>query len=385
MKQPMKPQDQPLVSIIISSYNYRAYLRQAIDSALQQTYPHVEVIVVDDESLDDSPEIIHSYGQQVKSILKKNGGQASALNAGFRQSKGSIILFLDSDDVLLPEALEHACQSFSDSTVVKTHWTLEEIDAYGTPQNKRLNKFPLATGDLTKDLIQHGPSKSGGPPYGSPTSGNAWSRNLLEQIMPIPEKLYKSSPDQYLNVLAPVYGELRSIEKTLGYYRMHGNNYSARPVQQYASEYIDRYEHSRAFLKQHLQKRGIKVNASKWQRNSWFHQIWSGINDILKLVPNKAGFVLVDDNAWGIDQNLAHRRRFHLVDHHGKYYGPPSNDDQAIFEIERERKEGAGYIFFTSNSFWWLDYYTKLADHLKRNYPCILSNERLLGFQLQTS
>jgi len=385
MNQPMQTKEKPLVSIIISSYNYRAYLRQAIDSALQQSYPHVEVIVVDDESLDDSPEIIHSYGQQIKPILKKNGGQASALNAGFHQSKGSIIIFLDSDDILHPEALEQACQVFADPLVAKAHWTLEEIDAYGIPQQKHLNKFPLATGDLIKDVIQHGPSKSGGPPYGSPTSGNAWSRNLLDQIMPIPEKLYKSSPDQYLHVLAPVYGELRSIHKTLGYYRMHGNNYSARPVQQYASEYIDRYEHSRSFLKQHLQKRGIKVKTAKWQRNSWFHHIWSGINDIIKLVPNKEGFVLVDDNAWGIDKDLAHRRRFHLVDHDGKYYGPPSDDDQAILEIERERKEGAKYIFFTSNSFWWLDYYEKLAAYLKKNYPCILNNERLLGFQLQTS
>jgi len=381
----MKTEDQPLVSIIISSYNYAPYLRQAIDSALQQTYPRTEVIVVDDGSVDDSPEIITSYGHQIKSLLMKNGGQASALNEGFNQSNGGIIIFLDSDDLLLPDAIERTYHLFADPTVVKVHWTLEEIDAEGIQKYKRINKFPLATGDFFKQVNQHGPSKCGGPPYSSPTSGNAWSRRLLRQIMPIPEKLYKSSPDQYLHILAPVYGELRAVEKTLGYYRMHGNNYSANPIQNYASEYIERFEHSCNFLQQHLRKKGFNVDASKWQRNSWFHQIQSGIDDIIQLVPSEDGFVLVDENAWGIDNELAQRKRYHLVDDNGKYNGPPSDDNQAILEIERERKEGAKYIFFTSNSFWWLDYYAKLAAHLKRNYPCILNNERLLGFQLQTS
>ena len=382
---PMKTENQPLVSVIISSYNYAPYLRQAIDSALQQTYPHTEVIVVDDGSIDGSPDIITSYGNRIKSLMLKNGGQAHALNEGYNQCNGSIIIFLDSDDVLLPDAIDHTCPLFADPTVVKVHWTLEEIDAEGIQKNRRINKFPLATGDMFRDVTLHGPSKCGGPPYSSPTSGNAWSRKLLRHIMPIPEKLYKSSPDQYLHVLAPVYGELRSLQHTLGYYRMHGHNYSAHPIQQYASEYIERYEHSCSLLQQHLRNKGINADASKWQRNSWFHQILSGINDIIHLVPSKEGFVLVDENAWGIDNELAQRRRFHLVDDNGRYNGPPSDDNQAILEIERERKEGANYIFFTSNSFWWLDYYSTLAAYLKRNYPCILNNERLLGFQLQTS
>ena len=89
-----------LVSIIINNYNYARFLRAAIDSALGQSYASIEVLVVDDGSTDQSRAIIDSYGDRVKSILKKNGGQASALNAGFAQCQGDIVIFLDADDVL---------------------------------------------------------------------------------------------------------------------------------------------------------------------------------------------------------------------------------------------------------------------------------------------
>jgi glycosyltransferase involved in cell wall biosynthesis len=100
-----KKTDMPLVSIIISSYNYARYLPEAIDSALQQTYSNTEVIVVDDGSKDASPDIITSYGNKIIAVLKSNGGQASSMNAGFNESKGDIIIFLDSDDTLYPETV----------------------------------------------------------------------------------------------------------------------------------------------------------------------------------------------------------------------------------------------------------------------------------------
>jgi glycosyltransferase involved in cell wall biosynthesis len=88
----------PLVSIIITSYNYGKFIKTAIDSALNQSYKKIEIIVVDDGSTDDSPEIIKSYGNKIISVLKNNQGQSSAINAGFGKSSGSIICLLDSDD-----------------------------------------------------------------------------------------------------------------------------------------------------------------------------------------------------------------------------------------------------------------------------------------------
>src|SRR2546430_12070413 len=101
----------PLVSILINNYNYGRFLREAIDSALRQTYTNTEVIVVDDGSTDDSRPIIAGYGSRIVPVLKENGGQASAFNAGFAVSKGELVCLLDSDDVWITEKVERVVQA----------------------------------------------------------------------------------------------------------------------------------------------------------------------------------------------------------------------------------------------------------------------------------
>ena len=78
----------PLVSIVINNYNYGRFVGSAIESALEQSYSNTEVIVVDDGSTDTSREVIASFGDRIGAVLKANGGQASAYNAGFAASKG---------------------------------------------------------------------------------------------------------------------------------------------------------------------------------------------------------------------------------------------------------------------------------------------------------
>jgi glycosyltransferase involved in cell wall biosynthesis len=95
---------EPLVSIIIPAYNARHWLGAAIDSALAQTYPGCETVVVDDGSTDGTGDWLRSaYGQRVRYLRKARGGLSSARNAGLRASRGELIQFLDADDLLLPE------------------------------------------------------------------------------------------------------------------------------------------------------------------------------------------------------------------------------------------------------------------------------------------
>lgn len=96
----------PLVSIIIPCHNTEKYISEAIASALDQTYPNVEVIVVDDGSTDRSLEIIQSFGDRLKYDQINHKGACAARNRGLEISKGEFIQFLDADDVLLPHKLE---------------------------------------------------------------------------------------------------------------------------------------------------------------------------------------------------------------------------------------------------------------------------------------
>jgi hypothetical protein len=209
---------QPYVSIIINNYNYDRFLPQAINSALNQTYPNVEVIVVDDGSIDTSREIIASYGQQILALLQENGKQGAAFNNGFSKCSGDIVIFLDSDDYLFPYAVERIVAVWKPQ-LAKVHYRLSVVDAngqslgYSSPQGSE----PLSTGEVWRRLIDVGGYIC------TPTSGNALNRKAMEQVFPIPDE-YRTTADDYLSYSIPFYGDVRGVEEPLGAYRIHGNN-----------------------------------------------------------------------------------------------------------------------------------------------------------------
>src|SRR6056297_934697 len=100
--------DNPLVSVIIPSYNHAQYIESAIESVLAQTYPNIELIIVDDGSSDNSHEVIRKYEEhpQISIILnKKNKGQSAVINQALATSSGKYIAILPSDDWFLPEKI----------------------------------------------------------------------------------------------------------------------------------------------------------------------------------------------------------------------------------------------------------------------------------------
>ena len=96
----------PLVSIVIPVYNGSNYMREAVDSALSQTYPNIEIIVVNDGSTDNTREIALSYGDKIRYFEKENGGGSTALNLGIREMKGEYFSWLSHDDVYYPNKVE---------------------------------------------------------------------------------------------------------------------------------------------------------------------------------------------------------------------------------------------------------------------------------------
>jgi len=95
----------PLVSIIIPTYNYGRYLSKAVRSCLDQTYGNLEIIVVDDGSVDDTSEIVRGFGDRVVYLFQQNRGVSSARNTGLGRAAGEFIAFLDADDYLMEDSV----------------------------------------------------------------------------------------------------------------------------------------------------------------------------------------------------------------------------------------------------------------------------------------
>lgn len=210
------------VTIIIDNYNYGRFLDEAITSALDQTYASVEVIVVDDGSTDDSHIIIGRYGKHIIPILKPNGGQASAFNAGFACSTGDIVIFLDADDVLLPETATRVVQSFQGQPgVAKVQYRMEIVNEVGTRTGRILPhpKQPMPNGDLRRQVMTFPADLAW-----MGTSGNAFAARVLRTILPIPEEQFRTLADYYLCHLAPLFGPIISLPEVGALYRIHSSN-----------------------------------------------------------------------------------------------------------------------------------------------------------------
>lgn len=209
---------QPLVSILINNYNYERYVGDAIDSALAQSYPHCEVVVVDDGSTDNSRDVISRFDTKIQAIFQRNGGQASAFNTGFKHSRGDIICFLDSDDVFLPKKVQEVVAALDGHQrqwhFHRLRWTDAALNPISMPQ------CDYETGDY--DL--RSASRQGNARLSAPsTSGLSFTRKLLEQIIPMPEAI-KITSDNYIKhaslALAPGYCDTNELVLQ----RIHGAN-----------------------------------------------------------------------------------------------------------------------------------------------------------------
>jgi glycosyltransferase involved in cell wall biosynthesis len=213
-------QDRPLVSILINNYNYGRFLGEAIDSALDQTYPHVEVVVVDDGSTDNSREVIAGYRGRIAPIFKENGGQASAFNAGFAASQGTVICFLDSDDLFLPDKAAEVVRIFR--TYEGIGWIFHPLklldESTGLVSD---SATAIAPGEYDcRPAIRRGKLLFSGPA----TSGLCFSRSLLEEILPMPEADRIGMSDRYLKHVSMGLCKGYCCSEQLGVQRIHSDN-----------------------------------------------------------------------------------------------------------------------------------------------------------------
>ncbi len=221
------PSSKIALSFVINNYNYDRFLTDAITSALNQTdvVQNFEVIVVDDGSTDDSQTILNHFTPHIHTVLKPNGGQASAFNAGFMASQGEWVCFLDADDCARPDKAARILQIADDYP--QAEWIfhpLQPVDEWLNPLLATCDQTGATLLNLRSDLT-HGKLKSNALPFPIPaTSGLCIRRSLLTQILPMPESEGITLNDTYLQFAALGNRPGVFLNEPLAAQRYHGSN-----------------------------------------------------------------------------------------------------------------------------------------------------------------
>jgi glycosyltransferase involved in cell wall biosynthesis len=209
----------PLISVIIPSFNYEAFVGQTIDSVLSQDYPHRELIVVDDGSSDGSWDVIQSYGEAISALRTPNGGPLRACLEAARRARGEYIYILDSDDLLNGSGALAAIADAIAPGVSKVQFPLLPIDENGRAIGRA---FPrLNPGDTSRDL--RAMVLAGGCYTTPPTSGNVYRRDVWMLGASVDYEIWT---DGIAYLAAPFYGEVVSLAEALACRREHGSNVS---------------------------------------------------------------------------------------------------------------------------------------------------------------
>lgn len=209
------------VSVVVCNHNYGHFIEQAIESVLDQTLAAHQILVVDDGSTDDSVRLVRQLQASLTLIEQPNRGQRAAYNTGFAAVTGDVVVFLDSDDRLLPDALASIEAAFADEQVARVHFRLALIDREGR-QTGAVIPSHLAEGDLGDKL------RAGILFLAAPGSGNAYRVSALRQIMPLPlDARDMHCADFFTGYGSALLGRVRVVGAApLGQYRVHSQEMS---------------------------------------------------------------------------------------------------------------------------------------------------------------
>ncbi|MEQ1666027.1 MAG: glycosyltransferase family A protein [Bdellovibrionales bacterium] len=284
----------PLVSVIIPCYNREKYVSEAIESVLAQSYPIIEIIVVDDGSTDKSVEIIkRSYKDSVVIFEQKNQGSSAARNTGIKNSHGEFLIFLDSDDYLSNDVISDHIQAFHrwpEAGVFCSNWaffrngSLSEVIACDWPDKPEIPLEKIVTEHLPFPACLMYKRK-----YIDLTGGfdekmtNNTDCDLLIRTVLKGAKMVRSGEKSYaVYRTAP-----NSITKTHGAIRFYKNQICLVNKLLAMNQCSDPYFHSL------IMKRLIKNRRKYWQVSlNWHLSLWP--NDVAKFLYYLIRILIID-------------------------------------------------------------------------------------------
>lgn len=217
-----------LVSIIIPTFNHARFITQAVESALAQSYPRTEVIVVDDGSTDQTRRMLSRYGRSITYLYQENKGPSAARNTGILAAQGDYLLFVDADDLIPPEKIDVQLSHFANRTdtgIVYSAWQ------YVDEQTLQVvgEMHPAKRGNLLKDLLRRA--------VFFPPGAAIIRRQCLEQAGPFDEELMAGEDtDMWIRIAQAGY-TFDYVDRPLFQYRMVKGSLSRHHAQQERNEF----------------------------------------------------------------------------------------------------------------------------------------------------
>ncbi|HEX7034917.1 MAG TPA: glycosyltransferase [Pseudomonadales bacterium] len=213
----------PLVTVAIPAYNHGRYLAEAIDSVLGQDYPAVEIIVIDDGSTDETPEVLARYAGRVEAVSQANAGQSETINRAWRRARGEVVAYLSADDRLKPHAVSTAVAALrADATLVMVYGDFDLID----PESRHVRRVRAPEFEyraLVSDLVC------------PPGPGAFVRRSAVERAGGWDPSL-KQSPDFEFWLRVGLLGRCARIPDALADLRVHPGSISFAPSDEYRCE-----------------------------------------------------------------------------------------------------------------------------------------------------
>ncbi len=226
----------PMISFIVTSYNYEKYILKTLESIKAQSYRNFEIIIVDDCSKDNSCKIIEDFiseNQDLKITLIKqnsNQGQMASMIKGLESAQGQFVSFIDSDDILMPDYAKHHIRVHIETSIAFTSCQIIEIgedneihtmNSISSPHCKNLDEL-FAGENVNYKILKH---KHFGGWYWSPNSSAMFRKASIELIINYKNaNKWKICPDKFLFNFANLIGGSAIIYTPLIGYRRHKNN-----------------------------------------------------------------------------------------------------------------------------------------------------------------
>lgn len=278
------------ISVIITAYNSKEYVTAAIESAIQQTYENIEILVIDDGSTDNTETIINRFMPKVRYVKQENGGPSSARNLGIEKSSGEFLAFLDADDVWMPEKLHEQ------AAVLRKYESIGMVTCGRIHMDQRgvlVDSFvPSVNGLSSNSLIE---ALAIGNTIGG-ASAALIKRSVFDACGIFDRNLRVSEDTDMWIRIAGKY-DIKCVEKPLFYYRVVANSQSAN-----AKKNID----NQCQLTNRLLKQGI-INRAIWRKAlsyKYFCAAWSS----LQYNQRKDAFLYIARSFWATPAKFMRNR-----------------------------------------------------------------------------